>query len=268
MLTKPLPGVIDDPFHPLSQGCVCHLLMNEGAGSLTYDVSGRGNHGTLKNMLPNTQGSGWVGSKFGGGLAFDAINNYVDFGNDVSLDLDSAKTVEFRAKFPVNESDTRIYASPTEFVGAPIIVQYGLKISAVEIVDASNSAGRTTINNVLTLNQWHHIVAVYDGVSPANTKIYIDGIDVAVEDQPWSYYSKSGNVFLGGRQDLYLHSFWDGAIDDVRIYNRALTAQEIKQLYHDPFCNLLQVPTWQLYSPPVGGLNIPIAMHHYEVLRG
>lgn len=248
MLTKPLPGIMDDPFHPLSQGCVCHLLMNEGAGSRTYDVSGHGNHGALKNMLPNTQGSGWIGSKFGGGLQFDATDDYVDCGDNISLDLDSAKTVEFWANFPVNESDTRIYASPVEFVGAPLILQYGLKISAVEIVDASNSAGRTTTNDVLILNQWHHIVVVYDGVSPDNTKIYIDGIGVAVEDSPWAYYSKSGNVFLGGRQDFYAHSFFDGLIASIRIYNRALNAQEIQELCHDPFCNLLQVPAWQRYT--------------------
>jgi len=204
---------------------VAYWNFNEGTGTTAADSSGNNNDGTLVNN------PAWVNGKIGKAISFDGSNDFVDCGDNPAFNLGGTKTVEFWAKFPVNEIDKRIIAFPVEFAGAPIIVQHGLKVSAVEIVNASSSAGRTTSNNVITLNQWHHIAAVYDGVSSANTKIYIDGISESVGSTPWNYYSKSGNVFIGGRQDNSAH--FNGSIDNIRVYSRALTPAEILANYNE-----------------------------------
>jgi hypothetical protein len=254
MLTKPLPGVMDDPSHPLSQGCVCHLLFNEGAGSLASDVSGHGNHGTLKNMLPNTQGSGWQGSKFGGGLGFDGTNDYVDCGNNVSLNISSAKTVSLWVNLDVVNTD-QVFIAKEGAIGTGA----GWQIIFDDVYGASPDIFSIWGNGLRVQNymiehvadKWYHIIALYDGT---NSKLYVDNVEEA---------STAGNVFGFSTSDhLSIGALstggtpFNGSIDNVRVYNGALNAEERKQLYHVPFCNLIQIPAWQLYSPaaPTGAI--------------
>jgi len=251
MLTKPLPGIMDDPFHPLSQGCVCHLLFNEGAGNLAYDVSGHGNHGTLKNMLPNTQGSKWQGSKFGGGLAFDGVDDFVNF---TSLDMASISFSIWIYSDTKGDSDyPRIVLMPGYAIlffrktGVPN------QTNTLQFVSRRGTQDGQwhTPENGITDGNWYHIVATYDSSSvDKNPSLYINGISQSVYENKPPQGTQTSNVGIGyiGNRSAEDRSF-DGTIDDVRIYTRALSAEEVKQLYEDPFCNLLQVPTWQLYAP-------------------
>jgi len=253
MLTKPLPGVRDDPFHPLSQGCVCHLLMNEGAGNLTYDISGHGNHGTLKNMLPNTQGSKWQGSRFGGGLAFDGDNDYVDCGNPSSLDIPDSISIAAWVR-----SDGDIHGRIASKHGGG---SYGWLLARIADTDAvewqisttgSNWNGGSASANSFEIGVWYQITANYDG---SYMRVYINGIEDTSGDFPvalsGSINIAPGPTLIGNDQFKPTEHEFDGIMDEVRIYNRALSTEEIKQLYHDPFCNLLQVPAWHGYSPVV-----------------
>jgi hypothetical protein len=263
MLTKPLPGVMDDPLHPLSQGCVCHLLFNEGSGSLAYDVSGHGNHGILKNMLPNTQGSKWQGSKFGGALDFDGQNDYVDCGNDPSLNITDAITIEAWVKSP-DLATYRMIASKAysySYNGWAFFINNDGKLKWY-IWDGSSQFTCLSTPTVDDGN-FHHFVGTWSG---GQMKFYIDGTEPTYDTQesPSTIATTTNHQYIG---KWHAGSSFNGSIGGVKIYNRALSVKEIKQLYHDPFCNLIQVPAWQLYSPAVGGLSIPVAMHHYEALR-
>lgn len=273
MLTKPPAGVMDDPFHPLSQGCVCHLLMNEGAGSLVYDVSGHGNHGTLKNMLPNVQGSGWGGSRFGVGLYFDSSNDHVEVPHDPSIKTENSFSYSlwFNAKVGCA---TGGLISKAQICGSKSYDSFSLYVRSSNpylraIVSDGDGAHiqYTEYTTDIRDGTWHHAVVVWN--EKVHTQyLYVDGI-IRDYDQNnnISDINNTQSVLIGkniftGPENL----FFQGSIDDVRFYNRILNVEEIKQLYYDPFCNLLQVPIWQLYSPVVG-LSIPVAMHHYEMLR-
>jgi len=93
MTPKPPPGVMDNPLHPLSRGCISHLLFNEGAGSLANDASGHMNHGHLINMASKAQFFGWSGCKYGSGLGFTSTNGYVDCGNDLVSGMDELSII-------------------------------------------------------------------------------------------------------------------------------------------------------------------------------
>ena len=90
--------------------------------------------------------------------------------------------------------------------------------------------GIATSNTTLQLNTWHHIVMTYDGVQ---VKLYINGSLSATQlySQPMNVAGNSG-ISIG--ESNQANGFWhytDGKIDDIGIWNRALTTNEIQQLY-------------------------------------
>ena len=235
-ITKPKPGVMIDPFHPLSQGEVLHLLMNEGSGSRVYDISGHGNHGTLTN------GPIWGGSRFGGGVNFDGSDDYVDCGNDPSLNL-SIFTVAFWVKVKQIDPGWNVIC------GKEI---YNNNEGYYFFVD-SNWLRFTlfTGGDIYTstkLNEFVHIVGTFDG---STAKLYENGSYV-MQDSSVSFTPANVGLLLAARHQNDGSGYADTSnivLDDFRIYKRVLDAWEVEQLYHDPFCNLLRVPIWRYYAP-------------------
>jgi hypothetical protein len=229
--SKPPPGSLLDTTHPLSQGLVGLWLFNEGGGGTAYDLSGQRNHGTLTNMAnPPTQTSGWCG----GGLSFDGVDDYVDCGNPVSLNITGTITVSAW----VNITSQKDYA--------PIILKgyAGLSTVVGGYMLRLNPSGKmlfriaTTIStyeaesSAISFSTWHYVVGVYDHT---NVSIYVDGVktvgDTCIQDIKNSSY----NLEFGRDAYSSLRQF-GGIIDDVRIYNRALSAAEVRQLYIEPYC--------------------------------
>ncbi|OGM08815.1 hypothetical protein A2Z67_02300 [Candidatus Woesebacteria bacterium RBG_13_36_22] len=92
------------------------------------------------------------------------------------------------------------------------------------------STGHTTVYTAvdadLSNGNWHHIVCKWDGIA---RKIYIDGVDAGSADS-WTYAPESSgdNLYIGDRGTC---NAWIGSIDAVRIWERALTEDEIEELY-------------------------------------
>ncbi|WP_289024433.1 PKD domain-containing protein [uncultured Salegentibacter sp.] len=80
-------------------------------------------------------------------------------------------------------------------------------------------------------NQWHHVVTVRDGVT---TRVYVDGEMVKEDSAPdLKHVSNEQNFKIGVQeQEGNFHSFFKGLLDDLVIYNRALTAEEVVELYN------------------------------------
>jgi sialidase-1 len=81
---------------------------------------------------------------------------------------------------------------------------------------------------VVTDDNWHHVGFTWDGQTRA---LYVDGVRVASDTQS-QLAGSDGDLFIGAGQDQGTNSFWYGLIDDVRIYNRALSEREIEALAH------------------------------------
>src|SRR5262249_21398487 len=78
---------------------------------------------------------------------------------------------------------------------------------------------------------WHHLVAVYDGSTAFKT--YLDGVDrtggtLQNNITGFNFDTTASPIYLGQRGN---GTYWDGSLDEVRIYNRALSASEISGLY-------------------------------------
>ena len=232
---KPAYGtVITNPFHPLSQGEVLHLLMNEGGGNTAYDISGHGNHGTLTNSPV------WGGSKFGGGLQLDGGDDYVSVPDDPSLDITEAITISAWVKpksLPLSGAGSEMMLVGKNAAGCgpyQLFIYHG-KIAFL----SSNECDWTNEgnNSALSTDVWQHIIVSVEG---STSYYYINGINTDTKVN-WNFGNPDTNPLIIGHHD-WNGSYFDGSIDSVRIYNRALSAEEIKTLYHNPFCNLIRVP--------------------------
>src|SRR3989338_773932 len=204
-----------------SLGLVGYWSFDVGkGGAKAVDMSGRGNNGTLTNM--NTTAA-WVGGKIGQALSFDGVNDSVVIG-DVEL-VTTQATFSLWAKFNV--------VSGTVLSKYGSVKAYRLFITGDEIrfglnTDVNND---TTAANIVA-NTWYHIVGVFNGASsPKLQDIYINGAKQVMTGAtiPNSIDDVTAQIKIG-EQDNAAQQV-NGLIDEVRVYNRALSAEEVKRLY-------------------------------------
>ncbi len=162
--------------------------------------------------------------RFGRALAFDGINDWVTVNDDSSLDLTDGMTLE--AWLYPTES---MYSWITAFMKER---PYGLVYSLCANSDANSPSTAVRIDNYdrnlkggpsLQPNQWTHLAATYDGTTQ---RLYVNGNEVASQSVSGSIQVSDGVLRIGGTS--VWTQFFKGRIDEVRIYNRALTAGEIK----------------------------------------
>jgi len=186
--------------------------LNETFGTTAADSSRYGNDGTLSNMT----GAEWIGGALDGALSFDGGNDYIDCGSDSSLDVAGDVTVT-------------AWLCARDFGTAPDIVTKGTYDQSYSlwlnwhrrVVFATNSDWLTSSSR-LEPDTWYHVAATRDG----NTRtIYIDGL----QDASDTYSSAIGTTSSPLTISSSAYTF-DGVIDDVHIYNRALSADEIYQM--------------------------------------
>lgn len=166
-------------------------------------------------------------AQLGNSLNFDGTNDYVNCGNPTSLQLTgNTMTLEAYVR-PETLSTTGINTIFGKETGT---ASYILRIKPTGVVNfyiGSTSGGKNleTSANALTVSPlaWQHVAATYDG---ATMKIYIDGILKASSAQVFSFNVNIGNLEIGGVTS-FGGRYFDGTIDEVRIWNIARTATQI-----------------------------------------
>jgi len=200
--------------------CVLHLPMNEGSGSVVYDYSRYRNNGQIV-------GANWTTGKFGKALSFDGVDDYVEVPDSESLNITSAITISAWVYYKENPSEWPAFVSKySSSKGYLLWQRTNLKI-AFGVWDESGNEHYA--GEIILTEGWHHLVGVYDPSLPSdNVKLYVDGKQTGVTSDFTGKISVSPNpLYIGRVMDLY----FNGIIDEVRIYNRALSEEEIKSLY-------------------------------------
>jgi hypothetical protein len=82
----------------------------------------------------------------------------------------------------------------------------------------------------LSPNEWYHVCAVQAG-SGNSGYIYLNGVQDGTATQAGATRNTAAPIQIGARTNGDNTRYWDGSLDDVRIYNRALSAEEVKRLY-------------------------------------
>jgi len=226
VLLKPIRGLRLNKSHPLARGLVGCWLCNEGTGDTVFDLSGNGNTGTLQ------ADAHFVPGKFGFALGFDGTGDYV--GDDTQLvsaypftfsawafKNDNGGNGNIVGLFDASAVDV-IYAVYIDSVGIPTI--YGRNSGEFTL-----KAGTTDVRDA-----WHHIIAIFN--SATDRMLYVDGVLEVSDSVLVNYNSNVDRWDIGRLGDDTATAYFDGTIDHVLLYNRALTAQEIGRLYREPFC--------------------------------
>jgi hypothetical protein len=82
---------------------------------------------------------------------------------------------------------------------------------------------------VITDGQWHHVGLVYD-FDGLHRHLYVDGAEVAKDTDPVGGVGSNGGLYFGAGPSLDPATFFSGLIDDVRIYDEVLSAEEVADL--------------------------------------
>jgi hypothetical protein len=194
-------------------------LFDEGQDDTAADSSGNGNDGKL-------EGAKWIDGKFGKALEFNGVSDYVDAGNDPITDVDGTNILSISA-WVKRASDNSIMLvvmrrSPGGYILGVGVVGAGanqIKMTKYAIVDIY-------LGDFPQDTDWHHLVGVWD---EDGQTVYIDG-DINAESTNTANFSSAaaGNLLIGG--DTAAQGRTEGAIDDVAIFNVALTEDDVKEI--------------------------------------
>ncbi|MCK4294226.1 MAG: LamG domain-containing protein, partial [Planctomycetes bacterium] len=188
---------------------------DEGEGDTAFDWSGHGNHGTL---IDDPQ---WVPGQIGGALDFDGVDDYVDFGNPPGWPSGlSARSMCGWGKTDTVAAGFRWIAA----YGSPGTGQAMFIGMNADDLFGGGYGDDVQWNDFWEVGVWHHICLTYDGTT---ARLYADGSEVASAAKNWNLVLSRAHI---GRQVNDTTEFWDGSVDDVRIYSRALSQAEILHL--------------------------------------
>ncbi len=186
---------------------------DEGSGTTAFDSSGNGNDGTVVGDAL------WVAGKFGGALEFNGSNTSVVA---PFIPLDSRSFTITMWVNPVLYTSEQVVFSQTESRTTNVSMHYriyGPGSGRIRMGFYSNDLDTTT---TLDENNWYHITFWYD-FENQNRRIYVNGV-LEAEASATPYLGASGDTVIGS---WGTDQWFQGIIDDVRIYSRALTDAEI-----------------------------------------
>jgi hypothetical protein len=203
-------------------GLVAAYGFEEASGTAATDTSGKGNNGTLQGAARTGNG------RFGSALSFDGVNDWVTVPDAASLDSPRV-TVEAWA-YPTTLSGwrTAVLKEQTDGLVYGLYAHDNVPNPAMTIalggVDQSASATAS-----LALNTWTHLAATYDGTT---VRLFVNGVQAGTRAVSGSLAASTGALRIGG--NAVWGEYFSGRIDEVRIYNRALSAAEIQADMNQP----------------------------------
>jgi len=208
-----------NPRESFSQGLVGYWKMDESA-TPSVDSSGNGNSGTWAGNAAAAAG------KFGNGISLDGTGDWVSVGSVATYNL-AGGNFTLCSWFKTSGTEEDIVANGVGGDGLWLLMSYQNKLRGhVWYSGNSNTIdSNATVNN----NAWRHGCQVVD-----DTKIYLY-IDGALDNSQNLSGTKSGTTgttIIGSRSAASAGNNFAGTLDDVRIYNRALSGKEVRDLYN------------------------------------
>lgn len=210
--------------------------MNVATGSEVPDESGRNHPLQLKAELGGAHAYtlGQAGATADGDLsiAFDGTEGYAtaDLGNDFPFTADFS--VELWAAQQVSAENLAVVASSDQGVNGLLVLTYSdiSKFEAARYVDGElRDPQPVSVGPKVDLGQFHHVVATYSTTSQLLT-LYVDG-DNGVSVTTSGNLNLMGAAFAIGRDDTYMNNYYPGRIDEVAVYNHALTQAAVHAHY-------------------------------------
>jgi hypothetical protein len=205
----------------LREGLVLELHFNELSGSAVYDLSGNNYNGTIYGATRVQEG-------FGRALSFDGVDDYVSLGNVLNMGTSPFSILAWVLSFETGVtkgivgkkvSFSSIASAGYSLGQASSGMRWGFRVG-----DGTN--GVTAEGPTITIGVWTFLAGTFDTTKTA--RLYVNGVLTA----------SSQNVNIGSVNTTadfkvgYIDTAWKGIVDEVLIYNRALSESEIRTLYN------------------------------------
>lgn len=214
-------GLLGLPSDVSATGLIGYWAFDETSGVNASDSSGNDNHGTLYNF--NVTKS----AVYGNAIAFDGTSNYIDCGDN--FNSSNVITLEAWAKSSTAQANKGIIERGT--VGVAGSYDYMMYFHNNDIYFFMKDSGSVEDYLLTPFNfhdgVWHHYVMLFDG---DYFKIYVDGSLIASKNTTLTDIRVGNGTLHIGR---YTNSFFQGVIDEVRVYNRSLPPKEIMERYQN-----------------------------------
>ncbi|MHC4499510.1 MAG: LamG-like jellyroll fold domain-containing protein, partial [Planctomycetota bacterium] len=198
-------------------GLNSYWMFDEGTGNRTYTWGG-GNNGTV-------YGAQWTTGKVEGALEFDGVDDYVTVGKNDYV-------------FPNNVLTWSVWINPSSYAYNRVILwdddpqsggDRGIELRNDGTIGAGEWFVDTVSSSAISLGEWHHIAFTSgDG----EMKLYIDGELSATSSGLLPDHAGRSFVSIGSGHDGY-RGYFHGLIDEVAIYNRAISSQEVQDIYQN-----------------------------------
>ena len=221
-----------------------------GTATTTADASGRGNTGTISGATRTTTG------KFGSALTFDGVNDLVTVADSASLDLTNRATLEAWVNPTALGSAWRT-ALLKEQAGQLVYALYANN-------DFSRPSGHlyttgdlfASGTSPLPLNTWSHLAMTWDGTTQ---RIFVNGAQVGSAAVGGTLVNSAGALRFGGNN--VWAEWFAGRLDEIRVYDRALTQSELQSDMNAPV-------TCTGTPPPQPALSVSKTSLSYSATQG
>lgn len=243
------------PSYIPTDGLVAYYPFNGNAN----DESGTGNNGVVNGASLTADRFGNINKAYN----FNGTSNYISVNNSSSINNPSISISGWfnTANLPIDvQSGARAIISKwfqqnaCNANGDSFIVELASLSSTSRMVAATKFYSNTsfyTQNDVINTNSWYHFIFIHDSVNGG--KLYLNGILVASNTLSGNMCNTTNPLYIGADNfGTNLWRFFSGKIDDIGIWNRALTQEEITNLYYaENSCQTLVINTGVLgFNPP------------------
>ncbi len=202
-------------------GMVGYWNFDEGVGSTVGDSSGNGSNGTWGGTL----GSQWTTGQINGAGNFNGVNNYVSIPDPGTNIFDNTSQLSVAAWVYVNVDGTNkivIGKWPSW-----LLLRGGGTLDWQVVAGGNTYPCAISAPNTVTVGGWQQLVFTFNGNN--SCVLYKNGVQIGIDTTPGASIPDTTVPIVIG--DLGANTYFNGKIDDVRIYNRALTPTEVSQLY-------------------------------------
>lgn len=222
--TSTIPGTTTTTLPSTDEAGIWHF--NENSGATAYDSSGNGNDGVIS-------GAQWTTGRNGSALLFDGVDDYVDVGNNPSVNIVDELTIELWVKFtslPTTSYERLIekgvWTEDDSRCSYRLLRGMGSKDVGFEMcTDSSYYYGWM---GELEINQWYHLVGTYKS---GEMRTYVDGSLIEEKTDATGSIQQTPDPLAIGANSGHAENL-HGILDEVKIYRRALTPEEVSEHYN------------------------------------